>query len=302
MSAIKSLPLQIDGVLEKVREKKIKDRIWQIGIEVEGGWLKLPEGTNVIRDGSIRLESPPPPEDSIPLSTIVIPTVSINGTPFSESDLNYMQQQRRAQLLQASRPKLHVGEIPSHPMDTHKFPIWMKKNYPSHVNGTCGLHVHMSFKSMRYYQALMIPEYQKTIIAYITKWGLKEGFAKDHPLWARLGGKNEYCKDEFHADTQSRKTSKAYDHHGEGNRYTMINYCHGLHTTLECRLLPMFDKPEEGIKAVQEILDITNACVVKLTKKEERISSSLIVDGSLDIVREASRIVIPPHRISATLR
>jgi len=185
--------------------------------------------------------------------------------------------------------KIYIGEVAGPPLEVNKIAEWMRKCYPQHVNNTCGLHVHVSFRKALHYSRLMVPEYQDTIIAYLTKWAMEEKIDKSHPIWGRLTGKNEFCKHEFFADYQARKTSKAYDHHGPGNRYTAINYSHGQHGTIECRVLPMFSDVEVAVKAVNKVVDITNACLKVGAKKEETLSASVVEDSVNSMIRENRR-------------
>src|SRR5207249_3365765 len=154
-----------------------------------------------------------------------------------------------------------IGELTSPPLavvekeavSTLHFPTWMTASYPSSVNDTCGLHVHMSFKSALTYQRLMTPQYPATILAYMAKWAAAEGFNDYHTIWARLAGKNEYCQHTFYADDQVTKADKDYDHHRVGNRYSVIVYPWSRHQTVECRLLPMMKSCDQAVRAIKEI-------------------------------------------------
>lgn len=228
-------PFAIDSILARPRKKNF---IWRVGLELEGGWLKVPEGVDLAHDGSV---------------------CGINLKP--------EEQQLPAEIVAAM--KIKSGELPSSPMEVRQVESWMRESYPSHVNETCGLHVHMSFKSALHYMWLMVPEFQETVKQYVQKWAEAENLDAKHPLWKRLRGENTYCADGFYADLQASQTRKSYNHDGPGNRYTMINYCHGLHETLECRLLPMFEDVDQGIRAVQNVIDVTNACIVAAAKKSD---------------------------------
>lgn len=236
----------LDPILAK---GKVKNFIYRVGVELEGGWVRIPDGIDLAHDGSIRGISDVPPIDPV------------TG--------------------QYSRPPqgVNVGELNSEPMETEKVLAWMRQSYPSHVNDTCGLHVHMSFKSALHYMWLMVPEFQETVRFYLRSWGLSQGFDKTHPLLKRLQGKNQYCKNEFHADVQATNGKKSYNHDHPGHRYTMINYPFGLHGTMECRVLPMFPQVEQGYAAVQRVLDITNASIQVAAQKEEAIIGRFDLDS-----------------------
>jgi hypothetical protein len=150
----------------------------------------------------------------------------------------------------------------------------------------------MSFKSALHYGQLMIPEYQETIFDYMIKWAKEEKLPKTHALWKRLDGTNQYCRKIFTADLQAQKTSKSHDMNLPGNRYTAINYCHGLHGTMECRLLPMLENAETAIRALRHIMDITNACLVVTAKKEAKLKASAEVRGGEDAWVEERKVIV----------
>lgn len=266
---------------------RARNRIYRVGIELEGGWTKLPEGVNLEHDGSVQI---PVPREIIAAQ--------------EEEQVGLRDLQRRAQLamndpfgrrngapvapVAKKAPRIVTGEIPSEIMELSKVDPWMMKYYPQYVNGTCGLHIHMSFNSAKDYSRLMAPEYPKTIVDYMIKWAEEEKLPKSHPIWARLNGGNKYCQHEFYADLQAAKTQKGHNLEGEGHRYTVINYCFGLHKSLECRLLPMLDTAEQGVRAVKRVIDITNACLVALARKEEKMKASVIINED-DHVKETRR-------------
>lgn len=237
---------------------KVRSRIDLIGVELEGGWTKLPKGTEALHpDGSV-----------------TFPEFPSNRTPEGKV--------------------IHVGEAVSPPMPLSMLNAWITQHYPTFVNKTCGLHLHMSFKSPLVYQRLMDPTYQKTVLEFVRRWaetkrarGTTEGtFPDTHPIYERLKGTSQYCQDKFWADQQAAQRSKSYQHNRDGNRYTVVNYCYGLHQTVEIRLLPMFATAEIGEEAIRLLIDITNAWLVvgrKIPKldaswklEEDRISEERI--------------------------
>jgi hypothetical protein len=140
---------------------------------------------------------------------------------------------------------LYRGEIPSPPMKPAEWEAWVRRCYPPHVNHTCGLHVHMSFKGNLRYQRLMKPEFITELVRILDAWGKRKKLKKDHPLWARLTGQNRYCMPFYAADHQARAERKG------SNRYAAVNYCYGQHQTVEVRILPMFsdlDRPARKVR------------------------------------------------------
>lgn len=224
--------VNIDSV--RIRGKDQGGRIYKVGIELEGGWSTVPNGTEIIRDGS----------------------VGFNSSEMAHYNL------------------LHVGELPSPPKpltdDMHGWKAWLRSYYPTYSNASCGMHVHMSFKTALCYQRLMDPRFQSTIISYVSKWATGRQLAQDHPLWPRLRGESPYCQHIFAADEQAQVGSKDYNRERRGHRYTVIHYPFKRLNTIECRLLPMMATVQLAESAIQEILDITNGFLVATAIKEKR--------------------------------
>jgi hypothetical protein len=240
---------------------KCRNRVKLVGIELEGGWHEKPPcGGAVIRDGSVRLD---PSQDVINAANAITAQQAVLA--------HYTK----------TRP-LHIGELPSQPMQVKDMDEWIVANYPSHVNATCGLHIHMSFKDLFHYMVLMSSGYQASIVDYLTRWAEAEGLPPNHPIWERLAGRSRYCQHLYIADAQARLERKAYDQNVPVHRYTAINYSHGTHGTIECRLLPMFDTAAMALKALKEVLAITNAFLVSAARRED-YNVLVQVDSDIDL-------------------
>lgn len=271
--------LKIDNILGKT-----KNMIYRVGIELEGGWKKLPEGVRaLVHDGSVHVELPVDEKLQERLNNL---SYKINHATSEAAVRAYRKEYARLQ--EELGIALHVGELPSDILEPTKFPLWMKQSYPQVVNNSCGMHVHMSFMNALNYQRLMIKEYPQTMVAYVTEWAKEENLDKNHPIWPRLKGQSRYCQHKFAPDIQATKVRKEYDQQVEGNRYSVINYCFNANGTMECRLLPMMDTVEQGIRAVQRVLDITNAALVVAAKtyKEEKLVSEVTADGLVGRLQE----------------
>jgi len=162
-----------------------------------------------------------------------------------------------------------TGELPIGPVEPAALPELMTRTYPTKVNHTCGMHVHMSFDNLWYYQLLMVPEYQETMITYLTKWANDNKFKEDHHIYTRLRGGSEYCLRGFWPDIQAATKRKTHDRTRPGHRYTIIHYC-GRQQTIECRVLPMMTKAPLAISAVKQVIEITNACLYVLGAEDKR--------------------------------
>lgn len=272
-------PLNLDPSLHKAR-----NRIHRLGIELEGGWEKLPKGLRLTHDGSVQI---PPPKSLGGLSEMERREYQNLANASMRRAMTSVESQRFNDLhrLHSQGVKFQTGEVPSPVLEMEDWQDWMRKFYPSHVNETCGLHVHFSFKSSFHYQRLMNPALNPTTVEYISRWAKEEGIDSKHCLWARLDGKSEYCQDRFFADAQASRTTKDHTRNVEGCRYTMWNFCYNLHGTAECRLLPMFDTVEQSIRAVTRLIQIVNAFLVVEAKREKAIESSVPFRDD-DYVRE----------------
>lgn len=168
------------------------------------------------------------------------------------------------------------GEVCSPPMKLRKVIKWMKANYPTSVNDSCGFHIHISMNLIDYHRC-MSKEFCDYIIEKLKVWG-KENNITLPEFWERLDGKNGFCIDEFEPDKQILgepiQTNKT---HFKGNRYTQINFsCFREHKTFELRVLPMFSDVETSISALKAYVDavknyLKGCTTIQTTKRKIEI-------------------------------
>jgi hypothetical protein len=224
MSDVK--PLNLDARLGKV-----KNRVELVGVELEGGWVKLPPGVQALEhDGSV-----------------------FNGR--MPAGVNY------------------IGELPIGPALPAGIGELIRINHPQKVNNTCGMHVHMSFPTLWYYHLLMVPEYQKTMLHYLTLWAQEAKFKESHHIWGRLRGESRFCQEKFWPDAQASTKRKGHDQNVHGHRYTHVHYC-GRQNTIEIRTLPMMDALKTAISGVHRVIEITNACLYVLGTKNKKTTAA----------------------------
>ncbi len=227
-------------------------RLWrryfnQIGVEIEGGWPSsvhtlIEERMEAIADGQrqqrYRGETVTPPQ-VVPIQLVGDGSVNVSARVSGE---------------------LNIGPF----ADLEAVKGTLTQAWPTTVNATCGLHVHLSLKRDHYYLRLLQPEVTTRLTNRLGEWGRKKGLPGGHPLWPRLGGENTYCKPDYFGEEQIQATSKA------SNRYTMINYCKRLHGTLEVRVLPMFTDAETGWEAIAQIIQILGEYLYENRGQERR--------------------------------
>ena len=243
----------------ETRTLRPKNRILKAGIELEGGWANNPP-TPVIHDGSVKFPAP-----------------ELRPQPMFSTTAERYAWVREEQTRLDQAQFRHIGEIVSPPMEATEPTVtdFVTANYPTAVNDTCGLHVHMSFKHRLNYQRLMTPEFTKAMVVGLREWAEQEKLPKGHPLWPRLlDPDHRHCAHIYCGEEQSKQVSKDYQSRGKAHsRYTAINYCYNQHQTVECRLLSMMDTPEQAVRAVMEVLRITNRFLAKVRARELKVGA-----------------------------
>lgn len=154
----------------------------------------------------------------------------------------------------------HTGEVSTAPADSvAELEQLIDVGYPDVVDNSCGFHVHLSFDTGLYHRLMdrafwdhFLAFWDRTVNLTATK--KRELFPEwDATDWARLiprlAGQNNYTRREFYPEKQLYLASKG------SHRYTHLNYCHGLHGTVECRLLPMFHDKAAAKRAVRTLLE-----------------------------------------------
>jgi hypothetical protein len=236
----------------------IINRVNRIGLELEGGWDAAVRGHQVIRDGSVVFDRP---RTRVNLMT---------------GEAEYV----------VPHPKYAVGEIVSSPMAPDQAAEWLRRAYPQHVNGTCGLHVHMSFNHKLNYSRLLTPDYMGFVIQELQAWGIRNDISRTEGqgamFWNRLDPHHpwtlQHCTHQFLGDKQVTVAKKDFNSRGKDySRYTFINYCDMQHGTVECRGLPMFESPEVAISAVNAVLDATNRFLSKIRQREKVVAAVIPV-------------------------
>ena len=165
------------------------------------------------------------------------------------------------------------GESHTDPVDNMKSLFdEIKAKYPDIVNQSCGMHVHISLPEL-YYTFLTTSkfwEYFCTKMPAVIEMLKSSKKTVDYERFnSRFMGGNTYCKKEFRPHNQIWETHKGSD------RYTMLNFCYGLHHTMECRLFPMCESISNARLIITEYLHIVESF---LAEHKETITYRIDVD------------------------
>lgn len=254
-----------------LRKGVLRNRIDKVGIELEGGWQKVPakfkdKHLALEHDGSVKFEDPVRMAELTRIQQLASRTTDAKKR--AEFATAYAKlEQEIAKLM----PR-HKGEIPSPPIAVEEVEQFITDCYPTQINATCGLHVHMSFVHRLNYARIMTPEYMKAILKRLCEWAEEEKLPKDHPIWNRITNPNhDHCAHQYLGDAQVHIRRKDFQSRGKPHsRYTAINYCYGQHQTVECRLLPMMETAPQAVRGVKEVLAVTNKFLASIREKERR--------------------------------
>lgn len=147
----------------------------------------------------------------------------------------------------------HVGEVSTPgPIDTLPLALaWTRQNYPSSVNSTCGLHVHLSVNNLNYGRLMEteFKDYFEQQLAQFLQDGLDRNAQGFELLRSRFNGDNRYCQKIFRPAEQIYVPGR-YGDPAVHPRYSQLNFCYNRHGTVECRVFPCFPDPEDGCAAV----------------------------------------------------
>lgn len=156
-----------------------------------------------------------------------------------------------------------TGEIVSTPLPIGNAVQWLEEFYPTHMNQTCGFHIHVSLKNEKYYSWLMDKVFYRYYLKEMEKFG-NDYPVKNSSFWSRLKGNNNYCRKKWDADKQSGLRDK------DSYRYTHVNFCYSLHKTVEFRLLPLFKEVTTAKAAMLKTFEIIETHISNMEKKKER--------------------------------
>lgn len=156
---------------------------------------------------------------------------------------------------------MFTGESVSPPFDNfNELVAFLRNNYPDKVNSTCGLHVHFSLTKQSHYSAMMEQAFWDHYRLKMKEWAAIH-LANDANFWHRFNGDNRYCRNVFNPGEQVLQRSKC------SPRYAQWNFCHSLHRTVECRLLPTFPQCDTALAAIRALRNIVTTYLRNASRK-----------------------------------
>lgn len=199
--------------------------IHRIGVEMEGAWSR--PLFEISRDGSVNMNH-------------LLCHCECHGDYFCDCCAEKCDHDKR----------LAIGEIQSMPMETlNHVQEFINTTYPTHINETCGLHVHVSMSNENY-ALLMNRKYFNQFTRCMVNFKNTLPYRDQEAFAPRLAGKNKYTKNTFMPLKQFRQQRKYHPY-----RYTSLNYCYRIHNTVETRVFPMFSTPELCYNAVKAFIN-----------------------------------------------
>lgn len=144
-----------------------------------------------------------------------------------------------------------LGEVRTDPKSVLK-EVFNEINtkYPDDIDQSCGMHIHVSTKKGVFF-LLATDEFKDYFLrrmGVFAKYLRHSGNETDYKRFlARLNNSNRYCKRDFLPVEQLRHVD---------SRRTMLNFsAYREHGTVECRLMPMFEKISNARMATYEVAD-----------------------------------------------
>lgn len=236
----------------------------KVGIEIEGWWYDLIDaqtkaqditGTKGRRDGSIRNISSCTGSDEDDPADFEDPDTE--DCDEGCDDCPHPVQRRTApQCSAGKRDCKSCGargwEFQTRPGSIGESLRQLTTLYPDVTSRSAGMHVHMSFKEKTSISLLCSDAFFKYWKERWEAWGTKNNV--QGAFWERLRNENQYCRPN---SIESDYDGKDIIQNNRGGRYKAINFqSFENHGTVEFRLLPMFQKGNLSVGAVETLVDI----------------------------------------------
>jgi len=179
----------------------------------------------------------------------------------------------------------------------NQFQKFVKKNLPSQVDSSAGLHCHVSVNSKYAYARLMDVEFWNAFKTEVWKF-FKESYIDEtiseetyEEFTNRFRGKSRYCKPVFAPNSQVDNVWYRLENNEDG-RYTQLNYPFGQHGTIECRLFPATTNANEIINIISWFITFIASYLGKIPAYERDNSSDIDIDVTSEQIKETVEICV----------
>lgn len=254
------------------------NRINLIGVELEGCWHTAPAGAH--GDGSVEVTCQ---NSNCRYSGTAEIDCSCGCDSCEDGDhCADRDDDCHARTAGRNTGRAFTGELSGSPMHIDQMEAYILANYPDHVDTTCGMHVHLSFIDESDYSRLMYDDFWEYFQKSWAEWAPLHLHPKSK-FWDRFEGNNTFCKREFIPDRQWAERGRC------DARYRQLNFCWGVHRTLECRLLPMFKHKTTSVKAIWWLISMINTFLN--TCEKPTIETEEIVDTEASEAFEEEEII-----------
>ena len=181
-----------------------------------------------------------------------------------------------------------AGESDSSPCSSMRDLLnYLTTNYPDEHDSSCGMHMHISFKSKRAYMTLISSHFKDELMDFYYNWLDQNKINENSRAYQRLKN-NTYCENTFRKeDVETQLYARDKD---SSVRYRVLNYCFSLHNTIELRFLNIFDKKEISLKCVKDIVKFIDSYIE--TNNRYLHDSDMIIESDKPIIKTKSEIEI----------
>lgn len=263
----------------------------KIGIEIEGWWYDLIAaqatarditGTVGRRDGSIRDISACSGSDEDDPADFEDPDTE--DCDEGCDDCPHPIQRRNAPQCSAGKRDCKVcgargWEFQTRPGSIGEALRQLTTLYPEVTSRAAGMHVHMSFKEKTSISLLCSEAFFKYWKECWEAWGTKNNV--QGAFWERLRNENQYCRPNAITDFSAKDIVASGT--GRQDRYKAINFlAFENHGTVEFRLLPMFQKGNLSVGAVETLVDIVETFLQTYDINTDIVSPATVMPKDKD--------------------
>lgn len=264
-----------------------------IGVEIEGWWWDLPDmtrkansltGTAGRRDGSLREISSCAGSDQDNPDDFTDPDVE--DCEEGCDDCPHPVARRTAPRCDRSKRDCKScgargWEFQTRPGSIGEALRQLTTLYPDVTSRSAGLHVHMSFREKTSVTLLCSDKFFQYWKERWEAWGTKLNV--QGAFWERLRNQNQYCRPNNMESDFGPKDLVSGAGRGRQDRYRQVNFqAFEAHGTVEFRLLPMFQKGNLAVNAIENLVDIVETYLQTVEMDSEIVGQSVVMPKGAD--------------------